>query len=147
MIIREHWYYENGLNSLVHSMYDIHVHGATGMDPNNLLYGLPYGCWAILYIKHIKCKFTPVDVGSSRCCAVIMEFPDLTKLLLFNVYMPCDTARNVNNNDIYREVLSNIRASCNVQDIDFMIIGGDFNTDLARTESQNTHSLNSIVFL
>ena len=59
--------------------------------------------------------------------------------------MPSDTAHDVNNHDIYREVLSNIRASCNVQDIDFMIIGGDFNTDLARTDSQNTHLLNSFV--
>ena len=39
----------------------------------------------------------------------------------------------------------NIRASCNVQDIDFMIIGGDFNTDLARTDSPNTHLLKSYV--
>ena len=59
--------------------------------------------------------------------------------------MPCDIAHNVNNHDIYREVLSNIQASCNVQDIDFMIIGGDFNTDLARTDFPNTHLLNSFI--
>ena len=41
-IIQEHWYYENDLNSLVHSIDDIHVHGTSGMDPNNLLYGRLY---------------------------------------------------------------------------------------------------------
>jgi len=51
----------------------------------------------------------------------------------------------VNNHDTCREGLSNIQASCNVKNIDFMIIGGDFNTDLARTDSQNTHFLNSFV--
>ena len=63
--------------------------------------------------------------------------------------MSCDTAHNLNNDDIFREVLSNIQASCNVQDIGFLIIGGDFNTDLARTDSPNTHLLKdlAIVFL
>ena len=59
------------INSLVHSINDMHVHGTSGMDPNNLLYGRPYGGYAILYSKHLKCKCTLVDVGSSRCCAVI----------------------------------------------------------------------------
>jgi len=90
IIIQEHWYYDKDLNSLVHSTDDIHVHGTSGMDPNNLLYGRPYDDCTILYSKHLKCKFTPVDVGSSRCCTVIMEFPDLTKVL-FNVYLSCDT--------------------------------------------------------
>ena len=42
-------------------------------------------------------------------------------------------------------MLSNKQASCNVQDIDNMIIDSDFNTDLARTDYQNTPLLNSFV--
>ena len=55
------------------------------------MHSQPYCGSAILYSKHLKCKLTLVDDGSRRGCAVIMEFPDLTKVLLFNVYMSCDT--------------------------------------------------------
>jgi len=48
LIIQEYWYYENDLDSLVHSMNDIHVHGTSGMEPHNLLHGRPYGGGAIV---------------------------------------------------------------------------------------------------
>ena len=136
------WYYENDLNSLVHSMDDIHLYRTSGMDPNNLLYGRPYDRCAILYSKHLKCKLTPVDVGSSRCCAVIMEFPDLTKLLLFNVYMSCDTEHEQENTQLYIDVLIRIRhIRNNYPDICNIIMGGDFNTYLTRINSLQTISL------
>ena len=53
LIIQEHWYHENDLNSLVHSMDDIHMHGTSGMDPNNLLHGRPYDGCAISCIVSI----------------------------------------------------------------------------------------------
>jgi len=111
LIIQEHWYYENDLNSLVPSMDDIYIHWMSRMDPNNLLYGRPYDDCTILYIKHPKRKFTPVNVGSNRCCVVVMEFPDLTKVLLFSVYMSCDTEHE--NVQLYLDVLTRISHICN----------------------------------
>ena len=42
-------------------------------------------------------------------------------------------------------MLSNKQASCNVQGIDFMITGGDINTELARTDPTSTHLQNYFV--
>jgi len=142
LMIQEHWYFENDLNSIVNSMDGIHVYGTSGMDPSNLLHGRPYGGCAILYSKHLKCKFTPVDSVSSRCCAVIMELPDLTKVLLFNVYMPCDTEHDQENAELYLDVLTRIsHVRTSYPDICNIIIGGDFNTDLIRINSLHTISL------
>jgi len=81
---------------------------------------------------------------NKRSCAGILTIRSIASVL-FNVYIPCDVAHNGNNHDIYREVLSNKQASCNAQGIDFMISGGDINTDLARTDPTSTHLLNYFV--
>ena len=142
LIIQEHWFFENNLNSLVNSMDNIQVYGTSSMDPSSLLHGRPYGGCAVLYNKHLKCKFTPVEVGSDRCCAIIMELPDLTKILLFNVYMPCDTIHDQVNLDLYNDVLISIsQVRNNHSDICNVIIGGDFNTDMSRNNSLHTMSL------
>ena len=113
------------------------------MDNNEILIGRPCSGCAILVNDSIKCKFDPIQLNKIACGSMLTI--GLRAILLFNVYMPCATAHNVNNHDIYSEVLSKIQASCNVQNIDFIIIGGGFNSDLARTDSPNTHLLNSFV--
>jgi len=64
-------------------MYEITISVAIGM-PYFTTKSQPYGGCTILYSKHLKCKFIPVDVGSSRCCAIIMELPDLNEVLWLN---------------------------------------------------------------
>ena len=71
-----------------------------------------------------------ISSGSSRCCAVIMEFPDLTKVLLFNVYMLYDTEHEQENTQLYIDVLTRIcHIRNNYPDICNIIIGGYFYTD------------------
>ena len=71
-----------------------------------------------------------------------MEFPDLTKVLLFNVYMPRDTEHEQENTQLYVDVLTRIsHIRNNYPDICNIIIGGDFNTDLTRINSLHTISL------
>ena len=71
-----------------------------------------------------------------------MEFSDLTKVLLFNVYMQCDTEHEQENAQLYLDVLTRIsHIRNNYPDICNIIIGGDFNTDLTRINSFHTISL------
>jgi len=61
-------------------------------------------------------------------------------ILLFNSYMPCDTTYNC---DIFQNILNDI--SCiysKYEYIDYVIIGGDLNTDLRRVTSVHAQTLN-----
>ena len=48
------------------------------------------------------------------------------------VYMPCDDQRNDENVNEYVNILSDIAVLSLSSDVDFIIVGGDFNTDLCR---------------
>jgi hypothetical protein len=143
LFIQEHWYFDTEISSLESSIGNIQVYGVSGMDDTELLTGRPFGGCAILINNDLKCKFTPIQLNKRSCGGIITV--GSISILIFNVYMPCDKAYNINNLDLYREVLSDISDACNAHDVDYMIIGGDFNTDLRRTNSSNTQVLNSFV--
>ena len=42
----------------------VHVYRTSGIYPSTLLHGYSYDSCAILYSKQLKCKCTPVDLGS-----------------------------------------------------------------------------------
>ena len=68
--------------------------------------------------------------------------PNDINILLFNVYMSCDTDYNLVNLDTYSNVLHKIDEVCmTYHDVDNIIIGGDFNTDISRTSSRLHHCL------
>ena len=49
--------------------------------------------------------------------------------------MPCDSEYDQSNNSIYNGVLYEILRHVNDENIDFVICGGDFNTDMSRLKS------------
>ena len=63
-----------------------------------------------------------------------MEFATYS-LLLCTVYMPCDTVYDYSNLDVFNDVLNDISATANSMNIDHIICGGDFNSDLSRVNS------------
>ena len=58
--------------------------------------------------------------------------------------MPCDSIANTNL-DKYNEVLSAISTFCTTHNIVNYVVGGDINTDLSRTRSGNTISLQNFM--
>ena len=55
--------------------------------------------------------------------------------------MPCDGMHG----DGYTDVLNAILAVINSQDVDFIVCGGDFNTDMSRIHSFNSRTLQSFL--
>ena len=53
-------------------------------------------------------------------------------LLIFNVYMSTDTEYDLKNNDIFNNILQNIACVSEETNVDHVVIGGDFNSDLSR---------------
>ena len=68
---------------------------------------------------------------SSRICAIQITIGS-TDILVFNIYMPCDTGAN---NGLYSDILHEIMAKCVELGSTNIILGGDLNTNLQRTNS------------
>ena len=71
-------------------------------------------------MQPVECSSERIDVGSNEW------------LLLFNVYMPCDTRTRGSNLDEFISVLDKISILINRYDPEFSIIGGDF-VDFSRS--------------
>ena len=140
LLIQEHWLLDSRFSSLEDNISDVHVHGMSGMLESDIQSGRPFGGVAIIWKKNIKCKITPISLSSRRMCAIILTVNNFDNIL-FNVYMPCDTMYDQNNQSQYNEVLQEISHACTDHNVDQIIIGGDFNTDFNRQASLHTKSL------
>ena len=140
LFIQEHWYFDSGMKDFEAQFDGFSLLGISGIDENEVLSGRPYGGCAIIYNNLLKCTAQPIDIGSKRCMACIITI-DEVNFLFINVYMPCDL--NVHSTTIlYQDVLHDID-SCisNHDDIEYVIIGGDLNTDVTRLRSNHTNAL------
>ena len=74
---------------------------------------------------------------SNRVCALQISI-GLTNIIVFNVYMPCDTGAN---SGLYSDILKEIMAKCVELGSSNIIVGGDMNTNLQRVNSDFTRQL------
>jgi len=144
MLIQEHWLQSSQLHIFQDKIKNIFSYGISGMNEYELHSGRPYGGCAILWRDSLSCKVTPILCDNSRLCLVKVCFNTCT-LLLCTVYMPCDTEYDNCNNDVYNEILLDMLKFANDDSIDFVMCGGDFNTDMIRTKSLHTNSLQAFM--
>ena len=67
------------------------VTGVSGMEPDSLIRGRPFGGCAIFYRKNFSSRISIFQVSSRRFCAVHLKIPYNETLLLLCVYLPFDT--------------------------------------------------------
>ena len=137
VLLQEHWLHEEQLVQIHKIADNVNIHGVSGMDSTVLLKGRPFGGCAIIWKKSFLGKVVPVNIKSNRMCCVEIQTNEY-HVILFNVYMPVDAACNITE---YESILSDISTASHMCNTDSLIIGGDFNTDLARNYSSNTRSL------
>ena len=124
------------------------IFGKSAMKRDELLLGRPYGGLGFIVQKSLSCVLHPVsDIECDRLYACTLKLNDVCTLLLMNVYMPCDNnydefALNVYMNVPHEVNLVIERLSSNV---DGIVLGGDFNTDLSRAASRHTANLTSFI--
>ena len=142
LFVQEHWYLESNLLLLEKELENVKVYGISGMDEKKLCKGRPFGGCAFICKNNANCIIEPINSDCSRLCACTVRLGDGTKLLLLNVYMPCDTSYDIDNHIEFLEVLQHARSIIDsVSDTHFVILGGDMNTDLHRTNSLHCSSL------
>ena len=137
--------YNSQTHVIQNKFHDISLRCVSGMNGNCLSAGdRGYGGCVILWKSSLSCTVEPVIVANNRVSIVLINIHG-TRLLLCYVYMPCDTRYGRDNIDIYNSVFNAIIDSNLCNNVDHILIGGDFNTDLSRTQSPHTVSLNNVL--
>lgn len=137
ILLQEHWLYESELCNLAKLGNGYCVNGTSSMDENAPRLGRPYGGCAILWNPLLKCKITPVSCKTSRLCGITVKCEN-SIFLVVNCYMPCDKGYRDNVSfPEFVDVLLEVRSLIDKYDPNFVIYGGDFNTDLSRATSHS----------
>lgn len=142
VLIQETWLLNDNLKYIEDRVPGVTSHGVSSIDDSSILVGRPYGGCSILWKKSMVCNATPITNISKRMCAVNFKLPSGLCILVVNVYMPCDHI--VGNLPEYRGVLDEIAGMVAMDGVDYLILGGDWNTDFVRN-SQNTIALNAFI--
>ena len=132
VLVQEHWLYDFELDRLVEHIDGVDLVGVSAMESDSLTFGRPHGGCAIIIKRRLGCSISHVPTDSRRLCACICDFKDNTRLLVINTYMPCDGSDIA----MFLDELQNIAGIIeHYNDINYVIVGGDFNADLERTYS------------
>ena len=150
LLIQEHWLYEENFNRF-DSIYDnvnISIEGKSAMDPSIIRIGRPHGGCAILWKSDISYNIFPIKTISNKLNCINVKIDNDVNFLLFNVYMPTDTRHignsqgndhtNYGNSNFheYQDILAEISIISRTIESSFIMIGGDFNTDLEKINLQ-----------
>ena len=131
ILLQEHWLSQSDLSMLC---FDGFITTAiSGFDDSAILHGRPFGGCAILYRQCLISSITQLKTGSNRFCAVKIDFCGCTCLLV-NVYLPTDY-RSVASSALFKDTLGELAGFVSATSYDFVVVVGDWNTDVNRSGS------------
>ena len=129
LLIQEHWLFEQQFCQLMINN-DYLFTAICGMDSDTPLIGRPYGGCCIFYKKSLAGCISICSTGSKRVNAIVVQLADGQLLLIANVYFHTNDGKvssKVNLNDTLGEI-EGLLAS---QQFDYLLVAGDFNTDIS----------------
>jgi exonuclease III len=136
VLLQETWLLESNLLELGRLHKDYLFHGKSGVDSSStILAGRPYGGVAILWNKCLSNRVVPFTICNRRLCAVKVILDNDVKLLLINVYMPCDNRSKTVVHEDYQKVIDDIEQVLLSSEYDCVMIFGDLNTCLNRNNA------------
>ena len=130
VFLQEHWLMSNQFGIYSKHIDDCYSHCISAMSSTEIIQGRPYGGCSILWKKDLSACICPIITVSKRLCAVTLLMNNVS-FLLCNVYMP--TGTSASSLEEYRTVLNEIRSIMLNNNCVYIIIGGDFNTDLNKS--------------
>ena len=137
ILIQEHWLYQSQLDKLSRLGNGYALEAKSSMNEYVSRVGRPFGGCAILWNPLLCCNVTPIKCNSTRLCGVTMQIEN-NSFLILNAYMPCD--KGYRDNDSFPEFLElvqEINLLIDTYDTNFVVIGGDLNTDIRRNSPQS----------
>ena len=135
MLLQETWLLNDSLSRMNNLNENYLSTGKSAVPSKEILHGRPYGGVGFLWNKSLAAHVTPVPVPSDRIAAITISQPNGSKILIVNIYMPCDNRMMTSASAEYEqciEALDELLISVSYNDV---IIGGDMNTDYARNNA------------
>ena len=145
LLLQEHCLYESEFCKRLNIINkDLECVVSSEMDETIPLVGRPKGGCAIIWSSRIKVTaIEKLNIENDKICGIHVKQNNMS-FVLFNIYMPCDTRTRGLNLIKYNDILNEISVICNTIDEEYIVIAGDFNTDLDR-DSFCTDSLKSFI--
>ena len=137
-LLQETWLFKRDLNILNSLHGDYLGDGKSAIPETDILVGRPYGGVGIVWKKSIAPFVKTVEINCDRVYGIIITLAE-SRFLILNVYMPGDTRQRENVSEEYETCFDEIEKCIHEQTFDYLIIGGDFNTDLARATAQTAY--------
>ena len=125
-LIQEHWLFSHQL-ALLNFDSDFVSCGVSGMENDHVLRGRPFGGCGIIFRKNLM-SIRVIKTQSKCFCAVYIN-NNCESILLINVYLPTDYHTDTSDAD-FNICLGELSGFIDSQAFDYLLIGGDFNTNL-----------------
>ena len=106
---------------------------ASKMDLDGIKAGRPYGGVAICYHSYLKCQVEYITTTSKCICALKININDIS-FMLVNVYMP--SSDKMEALEEYTSILQEVSSICIQSSTQHLILGGDWNADIARNDQR-----------
>ena len=126
LLIQEHWLFDQQFCQLMIND-DYLFTTICGMASDAPLIGRPYGGYCIFYKESLAGCISICSTGFKRVNAIVVQLVDGQLLLIANVYFLQMMDGKVNLNDTLGEI-EGLLAS---QQFDYLLVAGDFNTDIS----------------
>jgi len=95
------------------------------MESSHVRIGRPYGGLCIFYNSNYHNRVSEVKISNVHCNTVLINLEG-EKVLLVNVYFPCNTP---DNDELITECVASVAAAWNTVECNSIIVVGDFNLD------------------
>ena len=143
LILQETWLYNFEHSLFTNIIPDCQYLAISAMDEAEIgRKGRPFGGCAVIWHKNLALSVTPINTNSSRICAVNVKYEQF-QFMLITVYMPNDD-NSVSSYDIYGDILAEMSSIICDYEHD-IILGGDFNVDFSKTNSNNLNLLKQFI--
>ena len=131
LFLQETWLYDLETN-VFHTIFpDCQYLAKSAMKSDSEHIGRPYGGVAIIWKRSLSVQAEIINTMSNRLCAVKVKTNNID-LILLNVYMPCNEGAVAN--EEFFDILCDVISICNAYDNCDVILGGDFNCDIAKAD-------------
>jgi exonuclease III len=109
MMLQETWLYTTELPQLDKYFNNYSSYGVSGMnEKEKIICGRKYGGVACLWRSDISRLVTPLKTVHKRITGVIIELQNEDKILVLNVYLPCDNYSKHTTTDEFIECVNTI---------------------------------------
>ena len=131
LFLQETWLYDFETHVFDTNLPNCQFMAKSAMKNDSGHMGRPYGGVALIWKKSLSFKVENISTISKRLCAVKAKSNEVD-IILLNLYMPCN--EGIVTNEEFFDILCEVASICYTYGDCDIILGGDFNCDIAKAD-------------